>query len=183
MKIQAFPKAFGVAIALTVLFGFTAQANACPNSAAKRSSTVATQPTQAGTIVEIAAGDPTFSTLVQAVQAAGLAETLSGNGPFTVFAPTNEAFAALPKGTLEKLLQPENRETLRKVLTYHVVAGDVMSKDLRSGNVATVEGSPVAVEVRNRTVKVNNANVIKADIDARNGVIHVIDRVILPPGL
>jgi transforming growth factor-beta-induced protein len=142
---------------------------------------VATQPTQAGTIVEIAAGNPTFSTLVTAVKAAGLAETLSGKGPFTVFAPTNAAFAALPKGTVEKLLQPENRDLLRQVLTYHVVSGDLMAKDLRSGKVATVEGRPVAVQVGHSTVKVNNANVVKADIDAKNGVIHVIDRVLLPP--
>ncbi|MCU0548841.1 MAG: fasciclin domain-containing protein [Leptolyngbya sp. Prado105] len=188
MKIQAFrlTQTLSVAIALTtVLFGFSAQANACPNSATKKvsASTVASQPTQARTVVDIAAGNPAFTTLVQAVQAAGLVETLSGNGPFTVFAPTNEAFAALPQGTLEKLLQPENRETLRKVLTYHVVSGDLMSKDLRSGNVATVEGSSVAVQVRDKKVKVNNANVINADIDASNGVVHVIDRVILPPDL
>ena len=136
-----------------------------------------------GTIVEIAAGNPSFSTLVTAVKAAGLAETLSGKGPFTVFAPTNEAFAALPKGTLEKLLKPENRDALSKVLTYHVVPGDLMAKDLRSGKVATVEGSSVSVQVHGKTVSVNDANVVKADIDAKNGVIHVIDRVLLPPGL
>lgn len=117
------------------------------------------------------------------MKAAGLAETLSGKGPFTVFAPTNQAFAALPKGTLEKLLKPENRNLLRKVLTYHVVSGDLMAKNLRSGRVATVEGSPVAVQVRHGGVRVNNANVVKADVDAKNGVIHVIDRVLLPPNL
>ncbi len=144
---------------------------------------VATKPAQLGTIVDIAAGNSSFSTLVTAVKAAGLAETLSGNGPFTVFAPTNEAFAALPKGTLEKLLKPENRDMLRKVLTYHVVSGDLMAKDLRSGQVATVAGNSVAVQVQNGRVRVNNANVVKADIDATNGVVHVIDRVLLPPGI
>jgi transforming growth factor-beta-induced protein len=141
----------------------------------------ATQSTQSETIVEIAAGNPTFSTLVTAVKAAGLAETLSGKGPFTVFAPTNEAFAALPKGTLEKLLKPENRDLLRQVLTYHVVSGDLMAKDLRSGKVATVEGRSVAVQAGHGSVKVNDAKVVKADVDAKNGVIHAIDRVLLPP--
>ncbi|WP_446880222.1 fasciclin domain-containing protein [Phormidesmis sp. 146-33] len=144
---------------------------------------VATRPTQAGTIVDIASSNSQFSTLVTALKAAGLVETLSGKGPFTVFAPTNKAFAALPKGTLEKLLKPENREVLRKVLTYHVVSGDLMAKDLRSGRVATVEDSPVAVQVQRGRVRVNNSNVIKADVDAKNGVIHVIDKVLLPPGL
>ena len=141
------------------------------------------QGAQPGTIVEIAAGNPSVSTLVTAVKAAGLAETLSGKGPFTVFAPTNEAFAALPKGTLDKLLKPENRDELRKVLTYHVVSGDLMAKNLRSGKVATVEGNSVAVKVENQSVSVNNSKVIKADIDAKNGVIHVIDQVLLPPSL
>ena len=103
--------------------------------------------------------------------------------PFTVFAPTNKAFAALPKGTLEKLLKPENRNLLRKVLTYHVVPGDLMARNLRSGRVATVQGSSVAVRVQHGSVRINNSNVIKADVDAKNGVIHVIDRVLLPPGL
>jgi uncharacterized surface protein with fasciclin (FAS1) repeats len=187
MQLTFFSKAvrtLGLAAILSVMVGITA-ANACPNATGKKTETspVATQPNQAGTIVEIAAGNPTFSTLVKAVQAAGLAETLSGKGPFTVFAPTNEAFAALPKGTLENLLKPENRELLRKVLTYHVVSGDLMSRNLRSGQVATVEGSSVAVQVQNQKVRVNNANVVKADVDAKNGVIHVIDTVLLPPGL
>ncbi len=187
MKLTSLSKTvrtLGVMTILSVMVGTTA-ANACPNARGNKTpnAPVATRPAQAGTIVEIAAGNPAFSTLVTAVKAAGLAETLSGKGPFTVFAPTNEAFAALPEGTLEKLLKPENRDMLRKVLTYHVVSGDVMAKDLRSGPVATVEGNPVAVQVQNGSVKVNNANVVKADIDAKNGVIHVIDAVLLPPGL
>jgi uncharacterized surface protein with fasciclin (FAS1) repeats len=120
---------------------------------------------------------------VTAIKAAGLAETLSGKGPFTVFAPTNEAFAALPKGTLEKLLKPENRDALKKVLTYHVVSGDLMAKDLKSGKVPTVEGSTVAVKIEGKTVSVNDASVVTADVDASNGVIHVIDKVLIPAGL
>jgi len=189
MKLTSLSKSvrtIGVMALLSAMVGMT---TACSNEADKQaaSTQTAVQPTQTaaqstpGTIVEVAAGNSTFSTLVKAVKAAGLAETLSGNGPFTVFAPTNEAFAALPKGTLEKLLKPENRDALRKVLTYHVVSGDLMAKDLRSGKVATVEGGSVAVQVDSKGVKVNDANIVKADIDAKNGVIHVIDRVLLPP--
>jgi uncharacterized surface protein with fasciclin (FAS1) repeats len=141
------------------------------------------QLSQPKTIAGLAAGDRDFSTLMTLVTMAGLAETLAGEGSFTLFAPTNEAFAALPKETLGKLLQPENRDLLRQVLTYHVVSGDRMAKDLRSEQVATVEGSRVRVRVRRRGVRVNNARVVTADIDAKNGVIHVIDRVLLPPDL
>jgi len=177
-------RAIGVMVLLSVMVGTAAEADTCSKTGKKTAiAPVATRPTGTRTIVEIAASNSSFSTLVTAVQAAGLAETLSGTGPFTVFAPTNEAFAALPKGTLENLLKPENRDALRKVLTYHVVSGDLMAKNLRSGRVATVEGSPVAVQVRQGSVTVNNANVVKADVDAKNGVIHAIDRVLLPPGL
>jgi uncharacterized surface protein with fasciclin (FAS1) repeats len=178
-------RTLGLAALLSVMLGTAAEANASHNTAGKKitGTHVAAQPTSSSTIVEIAAGNPSFSTLVTAVKAAGLVETLSGKGPFTVFAPTNKAFAALPKGTLEKLLKPENRNLLRKVLTYHVVSGDLMARNLRSGRVATVEGNTVRVRVRNHKVRVNNANVVTADIDAKNGVIHVIDRVLLPPGL
>jgi uncharacterized surface protein with fasciclin (FAS1) repeats len=177
-------RTISVVAIVSVMVGMSAAANACTGGGGKPMAVpVSTRPAQAGTIVEIAAGNPDFSTLVKAVQAAGLAETLSGNGPFTVFAPTNQAFAALPKGTLEKLLKPENRDLLRKVLTYHVVAGDVTSQDLRSGRVATVQGSPITVNVRGQKIRINNSNVVAADIDAKNGVIHVIDHVLLPPGL
>ena len=135
------------------------------------------------TIVDVASGNKSFSTLVTAVKAAGLVETLSGKGPFTVFAPTNAAFDALPKATLASLLKPENKAKLQKVLTYHVVSGKVMAKDVKPGSVKTVEGSPVTVRVRGGKVMVNNANVIKTDIKASNGVIHVIDKVLLPPNL
>jgi uncharacterized surface protein with fasciclin (FAS1) repeats len=131
------------------------------------------------TVVEIAASAGSFNTLTAALKAAGLVEVLEGKGPFTVFAPTDEAFAALPQGTLENLLKPENKEKLVKILTYHVVSGQVMSTDLKAGEVATVEGSPVTIEL-GESVKVNDARVVKADIEASNGVIHVIDKVILP---
>ncbi len=132
-------------------------------------------------IVDIAAANPDFSTLVMAVQAAGLVETLKGDGPYTVFAPTNAAFAALPAGTVENLLLPENKDKLVAVLTYHVVPGAVTSDQLAGKrlNVATVQGKTVHIDGRNG-VKVNKSNVIKADIVASNGVIHVIDRVLLP---
>jgi uncharacterized surface protein with fasciclin (FAS1) repeats len=131
-------------------------------------------------IVEIASGNKDFSTLVAAVVAAGLAETLSGKGPFTVFAPTNEAFAKLPAGTVEELLKPENKEKLASILTYHVVAGKVMSKDLSNGQKAkTVNGQEITVAIGNG-VKIENATVLTADLEASNGVIHVIDSVIMP---
>ncbi len=178
-------RTIGLVAMLSLTVSAAANAAPCPNAGGNNPPTtpVATRPAQLGTVVEIAAGNSSFSTLVTAVKAAGLAETLSGKGPFTVFAPTNEAFAALPKGTIETLLKPENRDLLRKVLTYHVVSGDLMAKDLRSGKVATVAGRTVAVKVQNGKVSVNNANVVTADVDAKNGVIHVIDKVLLPPNL
>jgi len=131
-------------------------------------------------IVEIASGNEDFSTLVAAVVAAGLAETLSGTGPFTVFAPTNAAFAKLPAGTVEELLKPENKAKLASILTYHVVAGKVMSTDLSDGQkAATVNGQEITVAIGDG-VQIDSANVTAADLEASNGVIHVIDSVILP---
>ncbi len=131
-------------------------------------------------IVDTAVGAGSFNTLVAAVQAAGLVETLKGPGPFTVFAPTDAAFAALPAGTVENLLKPENKAQLVAVLTYHVIAGKVMSTDLSDGmKAATVQGSEVTITTTGG-VKVDAANVTTADIEATNGVIHVIDAVILP---
>ena len=132
-------------------------------------------------IVDIAASNDDFSTLVAAVTAAGLVETLKGDGPFTVFAPTNAAFAKLPAGTVESLLEPANRDTLVSILTYHVVPGAVTSDQLAGKrlNVTTVQGGTVHVDGRNG-VKVNNATVTAADIMATNGVVHVIDTVLLP---
>jgi len=132
-------------------------------------------------IVDIAAANPDFSTLVAAVTAAGLVDTLKSAGPFTVFAPTNEAFAKLPAGTVEDLLKPENKAKLVAILTYHVVPGAVMSASLagQKMDVATVQGSTVHINGRNG-VKVNSATVTTADIVASNGVIHVIDTVLIP---
>ncbi len=132
-------------------------------------------------IVDTAASAGQFNTLVAAVQAAGLVDTLKGDGPFTVFAPTDAAFAALPEGTVDSLLLPENRDTLVAVLTYHVVPGKVMAGDLAGKKlaVATVQGSTVDIDATGG-VMVDGANVTTADIEATNGVIHVIDAVILP---
>lgn len=122
-----------------------------------------------------------FNTLVAAVKAAGLVDTLKGPGPFTVFAPTDEAFSKLPAGTLESLLKPENKAKLQSILTYHVVAGRVMSQDVvKLHSAKTVEGGTIAIKTVNGGVMINNARVTKADIVASNGVIHVIDTVILP---
>ena len=146
--------------------------------------TETTMAAEAGDIVAVAAGNPDFSTLVAAVTAAGLVETLQGTGPFTVFAPNNAAFAALPAGLVDKLLLPENKDTLVQILTYHVVSGKVMAADVAAGDVPSVEGSNITVTVDAGTVTLNGSSkVIATDVAASNGVIHVIDAVILPPGL
>lgn len=133
-------------------------------------------------IVDTAAAAGDFNTLVAAVKAAGLVETLKGDGPFTVFAPTDEAFAKLPDGTVEDLLKPENKEKLQAVLTYHVLPGKVMSSDISGKKIQakTVQGQEVSVDATMGGVMVDSAKVIKADIETSNGVIHVIDAVILP---
>ncbi len=149
-----------------------------------------TQPTQpsAGTenqdIVTVAQSNPSFTMLVKALQAAGLVDTLKGNGPFTVFAPSDAAFAKLPQDAVQDLLKPENKEVLVKIMSYHVVPGRVLSTDLKSGEVKSVEGGPISVKVDPGTgVQVNDATVVQPDIKASNGIIHVIDNVILPPDL
>lgn len=139
------------------------------------------QTAQAKDIVAIASGDAQFKTLTKALTAAGLVPTLQGKGPFTVFAPTDAAFAALPEATLNDLLKPGNKAKLTKILTYHVVPGSVLSTSLKSGNVTSVEKSPLKVLVSGGKVTVDGANVVKADIKATNGVIHVIDKVLMPP--
>lgn len=133
-------------------------------------------------IVDTAVKAGSFNTLVAAVKAAGLVDTLKGEGPFTVFAPTDAAFAKLPAGTVENLLKPENKDQLIAILTYHVIPGKVMSKDLigKKLSAATAEGSKVNIDATMGGVKVDGANVVKADIKTKNGVIHVIDSVILP---
>ena len=131
-------------------------------------------------IVAVASGAGSFNTLVAAVKAAGLVETLQGTGPFTVFAPTDEAFAKLPKGTVEDLLKPENKEKLVAILTYHVVSGKVMAADVKTMKAKTVNGQSLDVKVTDGAVTVDNAKVVKTDVAASNGVIHVIDTVVMP---
>jgi uncharacterized surface protein with fasciclin (FAS1) repeats len=143
--------------------------------------TAEAEPTgEPATIVEVAAGNEDFSTLVAAVEAAGLVETLSGPGPFTVFAPTNEAFEALPEGVLDALLLPENQPTLTKILTFHVLPDEVTSDEITDGEVETVEGQSVTLSTA-EGVTVNEATVIIPDVPASNGVIHAIDAVLIPP--
>lgn len=135
-------------------------------------------------IVDTAIGAGSFQTLVKAVQAAGLVEALKGEGPLTVFAPTDEAFAKVPSDTLAALLKPENKEKLKAVLTYHVVAGKVMAADVvKLKSASTLNGEEVKISVSDGKVMVNGAQVVKTDIGASNGVIHVIDAVILPKNL
>lgn len=138
---------------------------------------------QAPNLVSLLETDGSFTTLVAALKAAGLVETLTGESLFTIFAPTDEAFASLPEDALRDLLKPENKEVLVKLLTYHVVAGELLSSDLQSGQVTSVQGDPIEVQVDSNGVQVNDATVIRADIRAPNGVIHAIDTVILPPSL
>lgn len=137
---------------------------------------------QAADIVDTAVAADDFTTLVTAVEAAGLVETLKGDGPFTVFAPTDAAFAALPEGTVESLLEPANRDQLVAVLTYHVVPGRIMSSDAAGQTVSleTVQGQSLTVDGTGDGVTVDGANVVQADVEASNGVIHVIDQVVLP---
>ena len=137
---------------------------------------------RAADIVDTAAAAGKFTTLVTAVKAAGLVETLKGPGPFTVFAPTDAAFAALPSGTVARLLKPKNKAKLVAILTYHVLPGRILSKDIAGKKLdpKTVEGERLAIDGTGATVRVNTATVIKADIIADNGVIHVIDKVLLP---
>jgi uncharacterized surface protein with fasciclin (FAS1) repeats len=145
-------------------------------------SSVLAQSANPGTIVEVAAGNKDFSTLVAAVQAAGLVETLSGAGPFTVFAPTNAAFEKLPAGTVETLLKPENKEMLTSILTYHVVGGKALKAAMvvKRTSIKTVQGGILRIVSKDGKVMVNNAQIVTTDIMASNGVIHVIDAVLLP---
>lgn len=180
----------------TVLLFSAITISSCNNSGDKKpaedttttttTTTVTTQETTptvevAKDIVDIAAGSADHSTLVAAVKAAGLVETLKGAGPFTVFAPTNAAFNALPAGTVDNLLKPENKADLTNVLTYHVVAGTLKAADLTNGQkLKTVQGTDLTVSIKDGKVMINGANVTAADLMASNGVIHVIDAVVLP---
>jgi uncharacterized surface protein with fasciclin (FAS1) repeats len=133
-------------------------------------------------LVDTAVAAGSFATLAKAIQAAGLADTLTGAGPYTVFAPTDEAFAKLPAGALDELLKPENKAKLQAVLKYHVVSGDVRAADVtKLTSARTLEGASLSVSVSNGTAKVGPARVVKTDVVASNGVIHVIDTVLLPP--
>ena len=138
---------------------------------------------EAGTIVDVAVANGSFNTLVAAVGAADLVETLSSEGPFTVFAPTDDAFAALPDGLVDCLLLPENKESLSAILTYHVVGGQVMSTDLTDGPVATVQGEEITVDLTDGVTLNGSVTVAAADVEASNGVIHVIDGVLVPPSI
>ncbi len=163
-----------LALAVAAATTFTVMAETC-SSTTKTSSTSPTK-----TIVEVASTAGQFNTLVAAVKAAGLVDVLSGEGPFTVFAPTDEAFAKLPAGTVESLLKPENRDKLQAILKDHVVPGKVMAADVKPGKVKTAAGRELTLLVEAGKVKVENATVVKTDIAAANGVIHVIDSVVLP---
>ena len=168
-----------VAAALAALLALSA----CSSDSDTASETM-TEETSAGTIVDVASSDGSFGTLVAAVTAAELVETLSGEGPFTVFAPTDEAFAALPAGVLDALLLPENKAVLAQILTYHVLSGKIMSTDVTPGEVATVEGQNVTFAApAAEGLTINGAAIVVADVDASNGVIHAINKVILPPGV
>jgi uncharacterized surface protein with fasciclin (FAS1) repeats len=169
----------GAITALTLAAALTLSACGSDSETATDSMT---EQASLGTIVDVAVGAGNFTTLVAAVTAADLVETLSGTGPFTVFAPTDEAFAALPAGVLDALLLPENKAVLAQILTYHVVSGAVMAADVTDGDVATVEGSNIKLSTASG-VTVNGAKVVAADVLASNGVIHAIDAVILPPGV
>ncbi|XWK90538.1 MAG: fasciclin domain-containing protein [Phormidium sp.] len=175
-----------VAVAgVSALVSLPALVEAQPDDFIRPSSTTPADTTvaQNQTIVAVAAGNNNFSTLKAALEAAELTDTLAGKGPFTVFAPTNAAFEALGEEKVQALLKPENKDKLIKVLTYHVVPGQVMSTQLRPGTAKTVEGGTVMVMVKDGKVKINNAQVTQADVKASNGVIHVIDTVLLPPDL
>ncbi len=133
------------------------------------------------TIVDVASKSKSFTILVKALKAADLVETLSGSGPYTVFAPTDAAFKKLGSAKLKSLLKPENQAQLKKILTYHVVSGAITSKTLKAGKVTTVEGSDITVKIKGKTVMINNAKVLKADVRTSNGIVHAIDTVIMPP--
>lgn len=171
-----------VAVSALFLSGCAAAAEEPASAPSASEETTDVMPSSVGDIVAVASENPDFSTLVAAITAADLASTLQGTGPFTVFAPTNEAFAALPAGVLDALLLPENVDVLTQILTYHVVSGAVLAADVVDGNVTTVEGQDIALSTAGG-VAVNSVPVATADVMASNGVIHVIGTVLLPPGL
>jgi uncharacterized surface protein with fasciclin (FAS1) repeats len=168
---------------LTAALLFVPETQAFPAEELTNSTLVTLQLAQAsGNIMDVARGADDFSTLVAAIETAELDGTLSSEGPFTVFAPTNDAFAALPDGVVDALLLPENRDLLTEILQYHVVLGSVPSDELETGAVTTLNGG-LAVRVEPDRVIVNNASVVQPDVTASNGVIHVINRVLIPPSV
>jgi uncharacterized surface protein with fasciclin (FAS1) repeats len=179
MKTSFLLSAAALATALSVS---SLHAGSCGASAttAKASGDYSACSSGSKSIVSVASEAGNFKTLVAAIQAAGLAETLQGDGPFTVFAPTDAAFAKLPAGTVENLLKPENRDKLVAILTYHVVPGKVMAADVKTSKAATVNGQKLDIKVANGKVTVDGAQVVATDVAAGNGVIHVIDTVVLP---
>lgn len=177
----------GVAIAALALTGCAASENSteqAESSEVGQSTEGATEGTAGlGTIIDVAAEAGTFNTLAAALNAGGLVEVLRDFGPYTVFAPTDEAFASLPEGVLDALLLPENIAVLQSILTYHMVSGAVLAADVTTGEVITFEGSPIAIDTSAGLVLNGSVNVTGADVMASNGVIHVIDSVLLPPGV
>jgi uncharacterized surface protein with fasciclin (FAS1) repeats len=176
----------GLAVAALTISGCAATEEVVEEAAVVEEVTPAPEPeveAPLGDIVDVAVAAGSFNTLAAALEAAGLVDTLKGAGPFTVFAPTDEAFAALPEGLVDALLLPENKDILVQILTYHVVSGAVFSTDVTTGDVPSVEGSNISITVNGDVVLNGSANVIAVDVEASNGVIHVIDAVILPPGL
>ncbi len=173
--------AFVLAGSLSALPAF-AQTDTLQNGSKSTTSTQASEKSEATLdIIDTAAKAGTFKTLATALKAAGLDQTLKGKGPFTVFAPSDEAFAKLPKGTVEELLKPENKKKLAAILNYHVVSGNVSAKDVMSMESAeTVNGESVKIKTVGTTVMVNDAKVIKTDIACKNGTVHVIDTVLMP---
>jgi uncharacterized surface protein with fasciclin (FAS1) repeats len=177
----------GIAVAALLLTGCAPAEDNTPSTEATEEAQVDQTPTEdttteetLGNIVEVAVGAGTFNTLAAALTAADLVATLEGEGPFTVFAPTDDAFAALPEGLLAALLLPENKAVLQSILTYHVVSGEVFAADVTTGDVTTVEGSTFMIDTSEGVVINGVANVTATDIRASNGVIHVIDAVIVP---
>lgn len=170
-----------IAFISSLLIGATAYAGSCSGCGSAHKDKGSYNTTASNDIVETAVEAGNFSTLVAAVEAAGLVDTLKTPGPFTVFAPTDAAFAKLPAGTVENLLKPENKDQLVAILTYHVVPAKVKSKDVATGEVPTVNGKKLMAKVGDGKVMVNDAQVVVTDIACSNGVIHVIDSVILPP--
>ena len=169
-----------LAVASATVLAVAPGVHASSPSPAPASAKTAAPAQKAKTIVDVATEAGSFTTLLKALEAADLVKTLSEEGPFTVFAPTDEAFAALPKGTLDDLLKPENKEKLKRVLSYHVVSGELLSQNLKAGKVTTLAEVPVEISVKDG-IRVNDAKVATPDLKASNGIIHVIDKVLLPP--